>query len=156
MVMMIKQKYIKWLACFTLLIPTVKIQAQKLLVGHLQCEYQTNPIGVDAVNPMLNWQIESSTRNTQQTNYRVLVSDDSVKLIANQANVWDSGKIKSDQSIQIKYNGKALLSVKKYYWKIMVWDNMGNTSARSKIACWQMGLLEVSDWKNAQWIGYDK
>jgi hypothetical protein len=149
-------KYLKCLVVGLLLVPTVKTNAQKLQVTALQCQYQTNPIGVDAEAPILNWQLKSSGRNVFQTSYRVLVSDDSLKLMADRADGWDSGKVRSDQSIQIKYNGKGLVPVKKYYWKVMVWDNRGNASAWSKAACWQMGLLSVTDWKGAQWIGYEK
>ncbi len=38
-----------------------------------------------------------------------------------------------------------------------VWDNKGNVSAWSEPAFWQMGFLNVADWK-AQWIkaGYNE
>ena len=62
----------------------------------------------------------------------------------------------SDASIQVRYTGKALASVNKYFWKVMVWDNRGNVSAWSNMATWQMGLLNKADWGNAQWIGHDE
>jgi alpha-L-rhamnosidase len=37
----------------------------------------------------------------------------------------------------------------------MMWDNQASVSAWSKIATWQTGLLQKSDWKDAAWIGYD-
>ena len=100
--------------------------------------------------------MKSNQRNVLQTAYRILVADDPSLLNKEIGNIWDSKKINSSASIQVQYNGKALQSVKKYFWKVMVWDNKGNISSWSDIAMWQMGLLSKSDWNNAQWIGYDE
>ena len=130
--------------------------SQKLSVTNLRCESMQNPLGIDVTNPRLSWELRSNQRNVLQTAYRILVADDSLLLIKGIGNIWDSRKIGSAASIQVWYNGKVLRSVKKYFWKIMVWDNKGNTSAWSRTAIWQMGLLNSSDWNNAQWIGYDE
>ena len=128
--------------------------SQSLAVSHLHCGHRTNPLGVDDENPFLDWQITSSDKNIVQTAYRVWVSDDSLLLKNNTANSWDSKKIISDQSLQIKYAGANLESAKTYYWKVMVWDNKGNT-ATSKIHFWQTGLTNPAAWANAKWIAYD-
>src|SRR6185436_3363948 len=91
-----------------------------------------------------------------QAAYRILVADDPSLLINETGNIWDSKKINSSSSIQIRYDGKPLQSAKKYYWKVMVWDNKGNVSSWSPVAMWQMGLLNKTDWDNAQWIGHDE
>ena len=132
----------------------ITLHAQNLSVDKLTCAYRTNPLGVDASNPILGWQLVSKQNNVLQTAYRVLVADDTDLLAKNIGNTWDSKKIQSSSSIQIKYAGKALQSAKKYFWKLVVWDNKGNT-AESKIASWQMGLLKETDWKNAKWIAYE-
>ncbi len=132
----------------------ITLHAQNLSVEKLTCNYRFNPLGVDAVNPMLGWQLVSKQNNVLQTAYRILVADDTALLTKNIANVWDSKKVQNSSSIQIKYAGKTLLSAKKYFWKLVVWDNKGNV-AESKIAGWQMGLLKDKDWANAKWIGYE-
>ena len=129
---------------------------QRLSVTNLRCESMQNPLGVDVIHPRLSWELSSNQKNVLQTAYRVLLADDSLLLIKGIGNIWDSKKIKSAASIQVQYNGKALQSVKKYFWKLMVWDNKGNFSAWSNTAKWQMGLLNKSDWNNAQWIGFDE
>jgi len=130
--------------------------SQKLSVSNLRCEYSNDPLGVDVINPHLSWELTSDQRNVLQTAYRILVADDPALLNNGTGNIWDSKKINSAASIQVKYVGKPLRSVKKYYWKVMAWDNKGNVSLWSNVAMWQMGLLNKSDWKNAQWIGYDE
>ncbi len=66
--------------------------------------------------------------------------------------LWKSGKIFSDESIQIPYTGKTLGTSRPVFWKVRVWDESGNASAWSKPASWTMGVLTKADW-HAQWIG---
>ena len=40
--------------------------AEPLRLKRLTCEYIENPLGVDAFNPVLGWQLESSARNQVQ------------------------------------------------------------------------------------------
>ncbi|UOE51149.1 glycoside hydrolase family 78 protein [Mucilaginibacter sp. SMC90] len=130
--------------------------AQNLKVLNLQCEYKTNPLGIESAKPKLSWQMQSDARNTTQRAYRILVADDAAKLTNNNADIWDSGKVPSNRSLQIACNGKAMQAAKTYYWKVMVWDNHGSASAWSSVASWQMGLLTKADWHGADWIAYDK
>lgn len=134
----------------------IKAFSQRLSVVALKCENKTNPPGVEKRSPSLSWQLKSTERNILQTAYRILVTDDSVLLQKNIGNVWDSKKIISDQSIQVQYKGQKLFSAKTYFWKVMVWDNKNHVSQWSEISKWQMGLFSKSDWKNAQWIAYEK
>ncbi len=121
----------------------------------LKCENFTNPLGVESLHPLLSWQFQSATRNMAQSAYRILVSDDPQKLSALEGNVWDSKKINSSASILVTFQGQNLKSAKRYFWKVMIWDNSGQPSKWSEMASWQMGLLSSADWKNARWIGYE-
>lgn len=129
--------------------------AQSLSVDALRCEYLTEPLGIETATPGLSWQIRSSAQQVMQTAYRILVSDDSLALTFNKGTIWDSGKIPSDQSLMVTYQGKPLKATTKYFWKVMVWDNKGRRSAWSDIASWRMGLLTKAGWKGASWIAYD-
>ncbi|SFA38392.1 Alpha-L-rhamnosidase N-terminal domain-containing protein [Pedobacter suwonensis] len=135
---------------------TFPLFAQEVKVFHLSCEYRSNPLGIDAVQPHFSWQMTSDQHNIMQTAYQLLVSKSLISLKQDKGEVWDSKKIISGQSIQIKYRGAALQSAQRYYWKIRVWDNRGKPSAWSETALFQMGLLSASDWKGAQWIAYEK
>jgi len=140
---------------FLLLILPLQLFAQALQVGNLQCEYNSNPAGIESLNPKLSWILTSTGRNVEQTAYRVLVSDDQTQLNKNIGNIWDSKRVASSGSIEVTYNGKPLIAAKTYYWKVQAWDNE-NHNTWSSVAQWQMGLLKPSDWGNAKWIAYDK
>lgn len=128
----------------------------QLSVANLQIENRANPLGVDNVKPVLSWQLQSNQKNVLQTAYQILVSDNEELLNKNIGNTWDSKKVTTNTSIQVEYKGKRLVSTKKYYWKVKVWDNKGNTTGWSTISSWQMGLLQKEDWTKAKWIGYDE
>ena len=121
----------------------------------LKCEYLENPLGVDVNQPRLSWVVETERRGYKQTAYQVLVASKEDKLAAGKADLWDSGKVDSNQSLNILYNGTALSSGKVYYWKVRVWDNEGNVSGWSRPAFWTMGLMNESDWAGI-WINDGK
>lgn len=138
-----------------LLLLSSGVFSQELKLTNLRCNYRINPLGIDIRLPMLSWELQSSRRGVMQTAYRILVADDTSSLEKNIGMGWDSKKIVSGASIQVAYTGPALLSAKVYYWKVMVWDNRGDSSRWSKIAYWQTGLTSPADWKGAQWIAYE-
>jgi len=121
-------------------------------VTNLRCEYLTNPLGIDMEKPRLSWRIESARRGECQSAYQVLAASTPELLAKEQGDLWDSGKVESNQSIQIEYGGKALQARNICHWKVRVWDKDGKPSAWSKPAFWSMGLLREEDWQGA-WIG---
>jgi alpha-L-rhamnosidase len=131
-----------------------------------RCEYLVDPCGIDATKPRLSWVIEerdqkSETRNQKQTAYHVLVASTPELLAKDQGDLWDSGKVESDQSIQVEYRGKPLDSRMRCHWKVRVWSSSTLASAPrplvpsswSEPAMWSMGLLESASW-SAKWIGF--
>jgi alpha-L-rhamnosidase len=118
---------------------------------HLRCEYLENPLGIDAVVPHLSWQSDSTERNWRQAAYEVLVASNDESLQAGKADIWDSGRVDSAESVEIVYHGPALESRKRYSWKVRVWDAAGQVSQSAEGAWWEMGLLHAPDWK-AKWI----
>ena len=129
------------------------------LVGELRCEYRANPLGIDAVQPRLQWQVKASTRGWRQAAYRILVASSEQLLARDEADLWDSGQVASSRSIQVEYGGQPLRSRQRCYWKVRVWPAHagkaeGPPSPWSAPACWSMGLLEPGDWRGP-WIGHD-
>lgn len=134
--------------------PEASFSSSHINVSGLRCEYIENPLGMDNEHPKLSWLINSEERNQKQTAYQILVSSKPELLEANYGDIWDSQKVKSDQSNQVIYQGENLKSKERYYWKVRIWDTRNNNSEWSSPSFWEMGLLEPNLWK-AHWIGYD-
>jgi alpha-L-rhamnosidase len=125
------------------------VLAQSLKVVNSTCEYQENPMGMDAKTPRFSWQLTSDKNDVTQTAYEIRVGLDAANFSKNL--VWQSGKVQSDQSILIPYGGQQLKSKEKYFWQVRVTDNQKNTSPWSEIHSFEMGLLSPSEW-SAKWI----
>jgi len=120
-------------------------------VKNLRCEYMENPLGIDISNPRFSWIIESSKRAKFQTGYRILVASSLKKLEEDNGDMWDSGKVESDNSVNIEYQGSSLKSGKKYFWKVLAWDEDSEQSQWSQVSTFQMGLLDKDEWQG-KWI----
>ena len=128
--------------------------AAELTVSQLRCEHLTQPQGIDVTQPRLSWQLHSTAQNVKQSAYQILVASSAANLKSGAADLWDSGKIISDESVLVTYSGKTLVSRSDCYWQVRVWNTDGELSPWSPPAHWSMGLLQPSDW-HGQWIGQD-
>jgi len=128
--------------------------SQPTTTVELRCDDLANPLGIDDTQPRLSWKIQSTARDERQTAYRLLVASTADALARDSGDLWDSGEVKSDQSILVAYAGQPLLSFSRCFWKVQVWDKDGNQSPWSETARWSIGLLHSSDWQ-AKWIGLD-
>ncbi len=117
----------------------------------LRCESTADAVGVDVPSPRLFWKLESTTRSAWQVAYEILVASSAQALAANQGDLWDSGRVESDETIQIPYAGRALQSSQQVFWKVRVWDQTAETSSWSEPASWTMGILSDADWRE-KWI----
>jgi alpha-L-rhamnosidase len=176
------------LMVLSLLVAVRTLQAAE--VQHLRCEYLVNPLGIDALKPRLSWEIGERAeggnlkpeRGIKQIAYQVLVASSEELLNKDKGDLWDSGKVESDQQNQLEYAGKPLESRMRCYWKVRVWEGRaegGNLkpengdggkltkavcSKWSKPAFWTMGLFKQEDpsspgyaeasWQ-AKWIGLE-
>ncbi len=109
-------------------------------------------MGIDVRQPRLSWQIVASERGVVQSAYQIRVAERAEGLASNP--IWDTGRVASDQSIHVVYEGPAVQSGRRYYWQVRVWDGEGQASAWSASAFWEMGLLDPADWQ-AVWISPD-
>jgi len=144
----------KWLALVVAWLAGACLSASAMTVFDLRCEQLDNPLGIDAVRPRLSWKLDSNRRGQNQTAYEILVAGAENSLRRGEADLWDSGKVASDDTVEIYYSGAPLTSRQQCFWKVRVWDSQGRVS-ESKIAHWEMGLLQTPDWQ-AKWIGRTK
>ncbi len=117
---------------------------------NLRCGMRTNPLGIGDATPRLSWQLQGDpqVRGEVQTAYQIQVGS-----APGAADLWDSGKINSRQTVDVLYGGQPLASGEPCFWQVRVYDGSNTVSAWAT-AQWTMGLLSPSDWQ-AQWIGYD-
>jgi len=120
-----------------------------------RCEYRVEPRGIDVRLPRLSWTLASAVRAKSQSAYQILVASTPAGLDANQADLWDSGKVASHESANIPYAGKPLASHQRCYWKVQVWDEKGTPSGWGRTTSWTMGIMKPEDW-HAAWIAWSR
>lgn len=128
-------------------------QEAPLRTERLRCEYLSSPMTVEAREPRLSWTLAGDGRGQRQTAYQILVACDLGLLGRDKGDLWDTGKRAGDQTTQIAYSGKPLVSRQKCFWKVRIWDRRGKVSRWSETGTWSMGFLQPADWK-AGWISY--
>lgn len=126
----------------------------EVVVTNLKCEHFSNPLGIDKHKPRLSWMLESGQRGQKQTAYHVLVASSRDKLDKDLGDLWDSGYVKSEQSLDVSYKGSTLKSRSRYFWKVRIRDANGHMSAWSTPSSWSMGILSQDEW-HGQWIQSD-
>ena len=124
-------------------IPCVYIFALK--VNNLTVNTLKNPSGIDET-PVFAWTLESSKRDVRQESYKVsLYSDNKCSNL-----IWNSGVVESSSSCMVKVKGLPYSPASRYYWKVEVRDNYGNTAVSNECAYYDTGLN--GDWEGAEWI----
>lgn len=130
--------------------------ASPVRVASVTVDGAVTPLGIDDATPTLGWVLASAGRAQKQTAYEVRVASGRDLLSAGKADVWDSGKVVSDNSDAVTYAGPALRPATRYFWEVRVWDASGTASAWSSPSWWEMGLPRAEDWDGAQWVGGDQ
>lgn len=126
-----------------------------IAVSEMKCNYLENPYGTGDM-PDFSWISTSGFKGKIQSAYRIIVDEDEQSVVAGKGRIWDSGKVLSHQSSGIRYSGRKIDPGKKYYWRVMVWDESDKKSEWSKTSHFITGLFEKKDWENAEWIGYEE
>ncbi len=146
---MSKQNFITFLLLVSLLLST-NIYAE-IKLENLQVNYQTTPLGIDLVKPRFSWKMTAveAKRGLKQTAYQIVVVDE------NNRELWNTGKVNSDTSLGITYEGKKLAATTRYNWTATVWDQDGQSSQQT--SWFETGLMNpdpnLSAWDGATWIG---
>ncbi len=128
-------------------IPAVTVAAAGVTtIQDLEVDQRTNPMGIDNTTPEFRWEMVSDVQGQKQTAYQIVVKD-------GEETVWDSGKVESDISNGIAYEGSALESSTRYTWNVTVWDKDGKELTSSEQPWFEMGLLnQKEDWSGAHFI----
>lgn len=123
------------------------LASQALTVGALRTQYIENPVGIDVEKPVLSWQLGSDVRGTLQQSYRVEVAADK----GMGGIVYDSGVVESGESSGVRLDGLHLQPQTRYYWRVTVTDNHGESAVSKDAAYFETGLMDAG-WSGAEWI----
>jgi len=144
----------KILCAFSLMLSLTAL-AGSVKVGQLRCEHLENPVGIGMQQPRLSWKLKSDRAGEMQTAYQIRAAASAAGLKNGQPDLWDSGRIASDQSVLVPWAGKPLGSRSQVFWQVRVWDKDNQPSAWSDTAFFELGLLApANEWKG-KWITAD-
>lgn len=126
----------------------------ELNIYDLKCENLKEPAGIATLIPRLSWKISSELNGTSQSAYQILAASDAELLDENRADLWNSGKVVSGESVLVPWNGKQLQPGMVCFWKVMIWDQNDRKSDWSVPSSFTIGLLDKTGWKSA-YIAFD-
>ncbi len=96
------------------------------------------PIMIDRSSPAFSWKMRYDERGAAQTAYQILVASFPELLEQDKADLWDSGKVKSDDSISVSYAGAKLATLS--FGTKTIWEGytdptkaLVNSTVRSEI-----------------------
>ncbi len=123
-------------------------------ISNLQVCHLTNPLGIDETTPIFSWQMHCDKRGSSQSAYRITMAK-SKEALLNKNFCWDSGKIISDISVGIPYQGEALQPKQRYFWQVSVWNELDEIFVSTEEAWFETGLMEEG-FLEAKWISVPK
>ena len=116
-----------------------------MIAYFLRTEYLHDPIGIDLLKPRFFWKCNVDHAGSNQDSYRITARAEDGALL------WDSGRVKSARTTHIPYEGTALNSRDRVFWRVKFWDENGFEGEWSEEANFEIGLVTTSDW-SAKWI----
>src|ERR1039458_8550684 len=98
-------------------VATLPVTATTAFTGpvELRVDNLKTPLGIDDPAPRLSWQLQDPARGAKQTAYEVLVASRAELLQTGQTDVWDSGRIESGKSLNVRYGGPAVIAGARYF-----------------------------------------
>jgi len=102
--------------------PLFTCVARAMTVEQIKCDHCVKPFGVDDGDPVLSWTLQSNERESGLTACEIVAASSESSLALGAGDLWDSGRIVSDDSTQIRYARRRLGSSQKIFWKIRGWD----------------------------------
>ena len=117
----------------------------------LQCDLADAPLALSHAEPRLSWWVNDPRPAEVQSAYEIIAATSEQGLLADQGDLWMSGRVDSDQCAWVAYRGLPLVSRQRVWWKVRTFDSDGVASPWSDPAYFETGLLHPVDWQ-AQWI----
>lgn len=119
---------------------------QEFMLKDFVVEHQKSPLGIDCRKPVFGWKLVSGEKNVFQTAYQIKVYADGI-LEA------DTGKIQSEDSIEVVIPDWETKPMTAYRSHVTVWDNYGNQAeAEGTFETGRLGVPFTSGWVEPEQI----
>lgn len=151
---------------------TLNSFGQKNVPTGLLCDLLSHPelSVITHKTPDFCWIVTPGVKNDYQTAYQIQVATSFALLQECRPDLWNSGKVISRQSINVRYCGKDLKPHQSYWWRVRSWGRTGkespwsnpqrfNTSDFDAIRVWpgESKWIEKSDEQNKKcWTFEDR
>lgn len=115
-------------------------------------DYALSTIAIGTRRPQFSWTVPLKGRGRRQTAYQIMVASSPESLRPGFADLWDSGRVESGQSVNIEYGGAELPGNIDCFWTVRLWDEAGKTIPASPVGYFGTPLFDPDDWQG-DWIG---
>lgn len=134
-------------ARFLLLISIILFsRLQAIDFAGITCDFRTNPLAVNTLQPLFGWQMSSTENGSMQSGYEMEVIQHHTGKM-----VWKTGMVNSTQSQLVQYQGQKLLPGRLYAWRVRIRDERNIISNWSDWQTFRMAPDESM--LQAKWIG---
>ena len=101
----------------------------------LSCDLLKHPeeTVITAAVPRFGWIYNPSFSDDTQSECRIIVASSEALAGRDFGDLWDSGLVKSSDSINVPYRGRQLLGNHDYYWRVQTADSQGQISPFSDV-----------------------
>lgn len=137
------------------MVDRAEVEGGQLRVHRVTVDDTVDPLGIDNPRPVFGWQLGADVQGARQSAYRILVATSAELLGQGQADVWDSGRVDTDDSVAVAYGGPELQPRRRYHWTVQVWGEPDLYGELDHPAWWEMGLPTEDTWNGAAWISPD-
>lgn len=157
---MVKRKYVQKVGLFGLILMVTLV----LQNGCKSVDSESAPTGLminlltvpeEAVittsQPRFTW--IPAGNETMQNAWQIIVASGEKKLQNDEGDIWDSGKVDSELSVSVPYEGRPLKENATFWWKVRTWDQNGKPSAYSSPQKFHTGVFSGAKRK---WPGESK
>ena len=129
---------IKSLLCICLLVPVLCTFA--LTPQDTMCELLAKAalVPLTDATPEFSWSFAAPEKHGVQTAYQIQVVSSTELFKVDQADLWDSGRVESDQSLFVPYAGEALKPGQTAYWRVRVWNAKKRVGEWSQVLAFKM------------------
>ncbi len=127
-----------------------KTNLESLQISKIFCDFPESTFSSENQMPRFSWIVSANQRGLVQKAYQIDVASKVENIDKEDIGSWSSGKVLSDETLNIPFAGKSDVCMGSFFYRITVWDNRGHSA--SKTGNYFAKRPENGKWR-AKWIG---